>query len=363
MWCSHNGFQDLIQHVWSVPTVGNPIQIIIAKRKAVKQALKQWNKNIFGNIFTQIQSTVLDLNRSEATALDAPSLAAKQDIQKLWDSFSCMESYEEIFWKQKSRAHWLEDGDRNTKFFHSIAAGNSKRSIIHSIKRADGTTLSNIPDIKAEAIAHFQLLLQEDDNPRFGDFLDPIPHKVIAQDNTFLMADPSYEELLEAVKAIPLDGATTPDEFTTAFFQSCWPIIRHDLLLVAKYFIGRAALPRALMASLIYLIPKISAPASFSDFHHISLCNYLSMAESCILVQETFRDINKKVRGGNLLIKLYMEKAYDRLNWKSLREVLKQFGFHNNWIFLVKRCWSECWFSVLINGEVADFFHSYRGLR
>ncbi|XP_058084591.1 uncharacterized protein LOC131232384 [Magnolia sinica] len=58
-----------------------------------------------------------------------------------------------------------------------------------------------------------------------------------------------------------------------------------------------------------------------------------------------------------------MEKAYDRLNWNYLKAALNQFGFHRDWIQLVERCWSKCWFSILINGVMTGFFHSSRGLR
>lgn len=41
---------------------------------------------------------------------------------------------EELLWFQKSRANWIELGERNTKFFHSTTIAKRKRKYIHSLK-------------------------------------------------------------------------------------------------------------------------------------------------------------------------------------------------------------------------------------
>ncbi|XP_058087465.1 uncharacterized protein LOC131234544 [Magnolia sinica] len=45
-----------------------------------------------------------------------------------------------------------------------------------------------------------------------------------------------------------------------------------------------------------------------------------SIVENIALAQELFRDIGRKVRGGNLVVKLHMEKAYDRVDWQFLKQ-------------------------------------------
>ncbi|XP_058068825.1 secreted RxLR effector protein 78-like [Magnolia sinica] len=88
-----------------------------------------------------------------------------------------------------------------------------------------------------------------------------------------------------------------------------------------------------------------------------------SIADNISLVQELFRDIDKKVRGSNTVFKIDLEKAYDKVSWLFPKEVLQKFGFCKEWISLAEKCWSGSWFSVLLNGESSGFFKFERGLR
>jgi hypothetical protein len=45
---------------------------------------------------------------------------------------------EEIRWSQRSRANWLQNGDRNTSYFHSFATARKKRNYIKKLKNIAG---------------------------------------------------------------------------------------------------------------------------------------------------------------------------------------------------------------------------------
>ncbi|KAG6505729.1 hypothetical protein ZIOFF_038094 [Zingiber officinale] len=64
--------------------------------------------------------------------------------------------------------------------------------------------------------------------------------------------------------------------------------------------------------------------------------------------------LNYRVRGDNLILKLDMAKAYDRVQWASLYKVMQPFGFSMAFIGIIKRCIEDCLFSVKINGCLSD---------
>lgn len=47
--------------------------------------------------------------------------------------------YEEEFYRQKSSVQWCEEGDRNTKFFHSMVKGRIKKLYLSRIQMKDGS--------------------------------------------------------------------------------------------------------------------------------------------------------------------------------------------------------------------------------
>lgn len=70
-----------------------------------------------------------------------------------------------------------------------------------------------------------------------------------------------------------------------------------------------------------------------------------SIFENILLAQEIITDINMRNKNINVVVKLDMAKAYDRVSWIYLTKVLRCFGF-TEWRLL-----SNNWYSVLVNGR------------
>lgn len=171
----------------------------------------------------------------------------------------------------------------------------------------------------------------------------------------------------------------------------CWNIIGMDLLQVVIAFFCGYAMPKYFSHTCLVLLPKVSHPNKLSEYSPINLSNftnkviskllYLRLApilptlissnqsgfvrgrnivESIMLAQEIISDTEKPTVGGNVVIKLDMAKAYDKVSWSY---VLRRFGFGETFIDMIWRTLSNNWYSVLINGTRHGFFHSIRGLK
>ncbi|KAL0289025.1 UNVERIFIED_CONTAM: hypothetical protein Sradi_7082600, partial [Sesamum radiatum] len=85
----------------------------------LKNNLKQWNMDIFGNAFSLVDQAKAAANEVEKQFDRLPSKANLINLNKQNAALVQALNLESEFWREKPNCKWLEAGERNIKFFHS----------------------------------------------------------------------------------------------------------------------------------------------------------------------------------------------------------------------------------------------------
>jgi hypothetical protein len=80
--------------------------------------------------------------------------------------------------------------------------------------------------------------------------------------------------------------------------------------------------------------------------------------DNILLAYELVQHIDDNKEHDNVILKLDMTKAYDRLSCIFLIRIKRQFGFAETFIDMIWRILSNNWYSVLINGKPEGYFTS-----
>ena len=171
-------------------------------------------------------------------------------------------------------------------------------------------------------------------------------------------------------------------------YSLCWrgPKLMHLLFVDDSLIFSAMDIPEELNRTHITLIPKIPGPETLNNYRPISLCNtvykivskilvawlrpllgkLISPCQSAfipgrkgmdnaIIVQELINTISrKKGRHGFMAVKIDLEKAYDKLEWGFIREMLIRINLPQNIIKLIMSCVSTVSTSIVVNGGALD---------
>ncbi|XP_028095305.1 uncharacterized protein LOC114295281 [Camellia sinensis] len=297
----------------------------------------------------------------------------------------------EWVWLQKSRVNWVLKGDKNTKFFHVMAASRNNRNALCSLS-VNGVIKENPADIRAEVLLHYRRLFFESwfSRPSLSGHFQSIGGDEV---RAALEVEFLESEVLAAVKTCDGNKAPRLDGFNLMLFQKCWQSIKGDVMQFMSEFHQNSKLVHGINSSFVALIPKNDNPTCLSDYRPISLIGSLyrvlakvlsnriklivsriisesqsafiggrSILDGVLIANEIVDGWKKNQRKG-IVLKLDFEKAYDSINWEFLFSMLASFGFGSKWIKWMQECVSSAKISILVNGSPASEFSPQRGLR
>jgi hypothetical protein len=233
-------------------------------------ALHNWGSNIFGILPRKIKKTQNEL-------MEMQRLQEHQDItQQIVDKENELDRLldgEEIWWKQRSGADWLQHGDKNTKFFHMKASQRKKRNTIRGLLHSEGVLQTNHDMIEEILLNHFKLLFQSQPTHQINETVTVVKDKLNKDMKDMLSKEFHEAEVYNAIKDMKSLAAPGPDGLPAIFYHTYWDIVGQDVTKEVLDILNHNSDPSYLNHTHICLIPKIPNPTMASDFRPISLCN------------------------------------------------------------------------------------------
>lgn len=278
-----------------------PGQRFQLKLKGLREHLRIWNKEVFGDIGCGKKGCLDNILRWDGlegeVGLDSSDIAARREAQRDLERILEME---EILWRQKSRIQWSKEGDQNTKFFYKIASIRRSINYIHSLRIGDEME-ENVEVIKAYTEEYFLKQFWEDRPLRPK--MDGLSLPRLGEDQADWLERPFDEEEVKVVWILDGDKALGPDGFTITFYKACWEVIKEDLMLVFHDFHEKCFLDKGSNATYIALIPNREGVDQLSDFRPISLVgSTYKIISKCltILLKEVLSGIVLREQGAFL---------------------------------------------------------------
>lgn len=341
MWINQPDFIKLVNLFWHE----NQHRPLAESLELFKEQALLWNKNDFGNLFQRKKRIFARLDGINRAFFNGPNLFLESLQSSLSIELQHVLALEEEFWASKSHVEWLNLGDSNTTFFHSSVISRRRSNRILSLKNSVGEWIDDDNGIVNHICDYFKALFSSSSTSSFP---LPISHNLTYSDIlSSISGIPNVEEIKHGLFDLKPHKAAGYDGFQPAFFQKNWNCLSASIVHDITFAFQHQIVPSGWNNTLICLIPKCNNPSEIKSFRPISLCTtsykiiskilvhrlkpvlpslispnqgafvpLRKVTDHVVIAQEAVHNMKHQKKGkfGWLVVKLDLEKAYDKLN-------------------------------------------------
>jgi exonuclease III len=295
----------------------------------------------------------------------------------------------------RSRARWIADGEKVTKYFCSMEKRNYVNKHMFKLKKQDETVLTDSKDIISEVNRFYERLYaeREVESCSIEDLIEHVPRLTEFERNS-LEGMITLVEASQALKNMNNGKSPGSDGFSAEFFKVFWNKLGDFVVRSLNDGFLKGELSSTQKEGVIICIPKGDKDREYiKNWRPISLLNVVyKIASACIanrlkavlpsiihedqsgfiknrylgdnirLIYDLIDNLNANKQPG-LLLCLDFEKAFDSVSWNFMFKVLEAFGFGPDFLKWIHTFYNRIKSSVFLNGTLGSWFHVQRGCR
>ena len=311
----------------------------------------------------------------------------KHEIDR-WYEYQCKGAF------VRSRARWLEFGEKSSKYFLQLEKAKGTKKEIDCIE-VDDKIIKNDEEILINICKYYSNLYEKKNtNSDFKDYISNVKLNMLsAEDAQICEGKLTENECWQALKSMNLNKSPGGDGLSVEFYRYFWGDVKQMVLDSLNEGYDKKELSSTQSQATLTLLYKKGNKKLLDNWRPISLLNIdyklaasvltlrlkkiihkivshdqagfmkkRSAAECIRFIQDTIEYCKHTNKAGIILFLDFM-KGFDTVDHEFLFNLLREFGFKHSFVTWIETLYSNANGRILNNGWISESFCIGRGVR